>query len=418
MRGNSLSNFAEEVDKIARTSGVQSAYNRILRTEVSLQIRRPALAIYDHAFHFIGGAQKYGLTMTSLLQEQFDITIIANEEVSHQNFYEWYELDLSKCPIKVIKLPFYEQKNDPHLDPACITKELENPFHLVSKESGNYDFFINNSMNEMVFPLANVSVLVCHFPERRPKSYFYADKYTSVVYNSKFTAEWIEKKWKFSPHQHIYPPVDMLVKGEDLKKKKYILSVARFEIEGTKRQKEMIKLFIKLSQHYQDIAQNWKFLVVGGSNPGNPYLSELDDLIKTNSFRNIELKVNIPKEELKNLYQQSSLFWHLCGLGGKDPAETEHFGMAVVEAMQNKVVPIVFDGGGLREIVDHGQNGFCVQNSAALLEYSLKLIKNPDILRKMSQKACEKAGNFSTENFKKNVLSFFQQLLEDYIIKQ
>lgn len=270
----------------------------------------------------------------------------------------------------------------------------------------------------MVFPLANVSVLVCHFPERRPKSYFYADKYSSVVYNSKFTAEWIEKKWKFSPHQHIYPPVDMEVCGKDLKKKKYILSVARFEIEGTKRQKEMIKLFIKLSQHYQDIAQNWKFLVVGGSNPGNQYLSELDDLIKTNSFRNIELKVNIPKEELKNLYQQSSLFWHLCGLGGKDPAETEHFGMAVVEAMQNKVVPIVFDGGGLREIVDHGQNGFCVQNSAALLEYSLKLIKNQDILRKMSQKAYEKAGHFSRENFKKKVLSFFQQLLEDYIIKQ
>lgn len=418
MRGNAHANFAEEVDKMARARGIQSAYNLILRTEVSLQIRRPSLAIYDHAFHFIGGAQKYGLTMASLLREQFDITIIANERVSHQNFYKWYELDLSECPIKVIKLPFYEQKKDPHYDPARITHEVENPFHLVSKESGNYDFFINNGMNEMVYPLANVSVLVCHFPERRPKSYFYADQYTSVVYNSKYTAEWIEKKWKFSPHQHIYPPVDMEVDGEDFKKKKYILSVARFEVEGTKRQKEMIELFMKLSRHYQDIAENWKFLVVGGSNPGNQYLSELDDLTKKSSFSNIELKVNIKKEELKDLYKQSSLFWHLCGLGRKDPAETEHFGMAVVEAMQNKVVPVVFDGGGLREIVDHGQNGFCVQTSAGFLEYSLKLMKNPKFLRKMSKMTHKKAGNFSLENFKKRVLSFFQQLLEDYITDQ
>ena len=92
--------------------------------------------------------------------------------------------------------------------------------------------------------------------------------------------------------------------------------------------------------------------------------------------------------------------------------------MAVVEAMQNKVVPVVFDGGGLREIVDHGQNGFCVQTSAGFLEYSLKLMKNPKFLRKMSKMTHKKAGNFSLENFKKRVLSFFQQLLEDYITDQ
>ena len=37
------------------------------------------------------------------------------------------------------------------------------------------------------------------------------------------------------------------------------------------------------------------------------------------------------------------------------------------------------------------------------------------MLQKMGQKAYEKAGNFSCGNFKKRVLSFFQQLLEDYV---
>ncbi len=66
------------------------------------------------------------------------------------------------------------------------------PFHRLSRESGGYDVFVNNSMNEMVFPLAPVSVFICHFPERRPRTYFYADRYTRVVCNSRFTAAWIE----------------------------------------------------------------------------------------------------------------------------------------------------------------------------------------------------------------------------------
>jgi glycosyltransferase involved in cell wall biosynthesis len=41
--------------------------------------------------------------------------------------------------------------------------------------------------------------------------------------------------------------------------------------------------------------------------------------------------------------------------------------MTVVEAMQNEAVPIVYDGGGLPEIVDHGINGFRVKSTAELL---------------------------------------------------
>src|SRR5512136_1152178 len=206
-------------------------------------------------------------------------------------------------------------------------------------------------MNEMVYPLAGLSVLVCHFPERRPQTYFYADRYTHVVCNSLYTAEWVKKKWKLTSYQQIYPPVDMENAAVGLRKKKLILSVARFEVEGSKRQKEMIEAFLSLTEKWPEIAKDWSFILAGGSSPGNPYLPGLEKMIAAKRGQNIELKVNLPLDELNRLYQEATLFWHMCGLKHEDPSGIEHFGMTAVEAMQNKAVPIVYDGGGLREIV-------------------------------------------------------------------
>jgi glycosyltransferase involved in cell wall biosynthesis len=406
--------ISRELNDISTAQGIQEAYNYLLRSEVIFDLRKPSLGVYDQAFHFIGGAQKYGLTLISALQEQFDITIIANHEVSHKDFLSWYSLDLSKCRIKTIKLPYFEERRALHLDPALIPKGTKNPFHLISQESGNYDIFVNNSMNEMVYPLSNISVLICHFPERRPKTYFYADRYSYVISNSRYTAEWIEKIWKLSPPGHIYPPVDMEPGEGELPKKKNILSVARFEVEGTKRQREMIEAFLTLNQVWPEIARSWKFILVGGSNPDNPYLARLEKLIRNNPGQNIDLKVNIPVEELKRLYRESTLFWHLCGLKHEDPSEIEHFGMTTVEAMQNKMVPLVFDGGGLKEIVDHGVNGFRVKSTAELLEYSMRLFRDKNLVQSLSESAQKKAQVFTRARFEERVKSLFADILKTY----
>jgi len=411
---SALLELKEHIKKISSEQGIQAAYNSLLQAEVMLSIRKPTMAIYDHAFHFIGGAQKYGLSLCSVLQNQFDISIIANKEVSQQDFLKWYNLDLSKCRIKVIKLPFYEEKKVEHLDPACISKEIGNPFHLISKESGNYDIFVNNSMNEMVYPLSNISLLICHFPERRPKTFFYADYYTSVISNSRYTAEWIQKKWKFSPHQHIYPPVDMDVTEKNRVKKKIILSVARFETEGTKRQQEMIETFLKLKQIYPKITKDWKFVLAGGSNPNNPYLPKLRRILDQNPQCGIELKINASIQEIKSLYKESMLFWHLCGLIHDDPAEIEHFGMTIAEAMQNRLVPIVYDGGGPREIVDHGENGFRVRSKAECMDYSIRLFTDEKLIRRLGDNAHIKSRAFSKEIFENKVRSLFNEILKTY----
>jgi glycosyltransferase involved in cell wall biosynthesis len=122
----------------------------------------------------------------------------------------------------------------------------------------------------------------------------------------------------------------------------------------------------------------------------------------------------LPVNELKALYKDSTLFWHLCGLSHKDPSENEHFGMTIVEAMQNKLIPLVYDSGGPREIVDHGENGFRVQSTAELIDFTIKLIKNPVLIQKLSNNAYLKSREFSKQKFKKKIQSFFQNMMDEY----
>jgi glycosyltransferase involved in cell wall biosynthesis len=409
-----LTEFTAEAERISIEGGIQAGLNYLARAEVVRGLRRPRLAVYDHAFHLIGGAQKYGLTLTASLRDRFDITLIANKDIRLEDFRDWYDLDLSGCAVKIIKIPYFEQTGAVFLDPAMVTTKVENPFHLVSRESGDYDFFVNNSMNEMVYPLSNISVLVCHFPERLPRSYFYADRYNYVIYNSRYTAAWVERMWKFIPHQHIYPPVDLEGGGTAAPKKKLILSVARFEPEGTKRQREMIEAFLRLDRLHPDIVKDWRFVLVGGSEPKNRYLDGLTRLVEDSPRKNVELKVNIPAAELRVLYREASMFWHLCGIFQDHPSEVEHFGMTTVEAMENRAVPVVYDGGGLKEIVDHGVNGFRVRTTGQLLEHTIRLIRDPGLITRLGEAAHAKAQNFSRAKFEERVRSFFDGLLQEY----
>jgi len=409
-----LTEFTAEAERISIEGGIQAGLNYLARAEVVLGLRRPRLAVYDHAFHLIGGAQKYGLTLAVSLKDRFDITLIANKDIRLEDFRDWYNLDLSGCAVKIIKIPYFEQTGAAFLDPAMITTKVENPFHLVGRESGGYDIFVNNSMNEMVYPLSNISVLVCHFPERLPRSYFYADRYNHVIYNSRYTAAWVERMWKFKPHRHIYPPVDLEGGGAAAPKKKLILSVARFEPEGTKRQREMIEAFLKLDRLHPDIVKDWRFVLIGGSEPKNRYLDGLTRLVEDSPRKNIELKVNIPAAELRALYQEASMFWHLCGIVQDHPSEVEHFGMTTVEAMEHRVVPIVYDGGGLKEIIEHGVDGFRVRTTGKLLEFSIRLIRDPELAKKLGEAAHAKAQNFSRAKFEERVRTFFDRLLEEY----
>ncbi|MEG4507016.1 glycosyltransferase [Microcoleus sp. F6_B4] len=386
--------------------------DRILsRLQVVRGDRKMSIAIYDHGLHFIGGGQKYVATLASLLQNEFEITFIANKPVAVSDLESWYGLNLSECKIKIMPLAFYEKRGMQCIDSSIIVEDMENPFDEIARESKNYDIFINANQLEKVKPLSPISVFFCHFPNTFRNRHFAVDDYTFIIANSQFTVKWLEKRWNLQPTFMLYPPIEMAT--VKVAKENIILAVGQFEAGGTKKQIELIQAFRSLLADYPEELQGWRLILAGSSIPRNPYLKTVQNLLKQDS-RAIELKVNADFDEVKSLYARASIFWHACGLGEVNPQRFEHFGMATVEAMQNSCAPIVFNGGGQPEIVEHGRSGFLFNTVEELCQHSHQLIVNPDLLAELQTGAQQRSQNFRLARFDKKVKSFFEIIHQEY----
>ncbi|MHB8117574.1 MAG: glycosyltransferase [Methanothrix sp.] len=390
--------------------GPQKAFNFFSQLEVVLGLRRIRVGIYDHAFHFAGGGQRYVAELAQILQDRYDVTYIANKEVSLEKYLEWFDIDLSKCKLKIIKIPFYEERGRDYIEESMVIHQIINPFEVIEEESIHYDIFINANMLGKVKPLSNLSVFICHFPDRDKERFFCVDKYDYIITNSDYTTYWLNRKWGLDTTMRLYPPVNMFNDESDIaKKEKMILSVARFEIGGSKKQLEMIDAFSDLCEKDLDIKKGWKLVLAGGTSEKNPYYRRVKQTVNKKNI-NIEIMTNLNNFELKQLYSKAAIFWHACGLNEKDPHLIEHFGMTTVEAMQNYCVPIVIDGGGQREIVEQGISGFRFKTKDELQSNTIKLI-NDDILRKkMARNAYDRSQDFTKEEFKKKALEFFSDI--------
>ncbi|MBD3413747.1 MAG: glycosyltransferase [Candidatus Aminicenantes bacterium] len=412
----SLNQISSHLEKITKNKGVQHSYNILLKLEVVLGLRKPRVALYDNALHFIGGAQKYGCTIANALKDVCDVTLISHRKISLEQLKDWYGMDLSPCQIKVIEIPFFEERTErtDTFDAGEADLKGENPFHAVSKESGEHDIFINNCMLEMVYPLSNVSEFVCHFPERERSRFFHVDQYTHIICNSQYTGEWIKRKWDLEPDEVFYPPVEMMPSTDEVNKEKMVLSVSRFELSGKKQQLEMVRIFEKMLKKYPQQTKGWHLVIAGGSVDDNPYLERVRMASKALPAKKIELKVNLSLEEIKELYQRARIFWHLAGLEQIDPERAEHFGMTTVEAMQNKCVPVVYRGGGQKEIIKDQKSGLFFDTKEELMDRTHELMGSPSRLETLAQTAFEESKSYTKQHFQHKVTTHFDQILKEY----
>jgi len=379
------------------------------RLQVALGHRRTSIGIYDHALHVIGGGQKYMATLASTLQDNFDITFLANQEVDLRRLGDWYGLDLSRSRFRLVPLPFYRGKR--WIDSALVTADMENPFDAVARASADYDVFVNANMLEKVRPLAPLSVFVCHFPDVLPRAHFAAHEYTVLVASSRYASGWVRRRWGLEPSVLLYPPADAA--GPQVAKERIILSVARFEPGGSKKQLEMIEAFRCLRAAIPERIAGWRLVLAGGSLRNNAYL----DLVRNTAARDrdsIEVRANIPFEELRSWYARASIFWHACGLGERDPHLVEHFGMTTVEAMQNRCAPVVIDGGGQREIVEHGVSGFRFQTLDELCVWTARLIEDDSLRTSIQERARKRSERFGRPEFEAHGRRLFELLHREY----
>lgn len=380
------------------------------RMQVILGHRKMSIGFYDQALHVIGGGQKYGCTMAAAIQRRFDVTLIANRPVGLADLEKWYRLPLSDCRLRVIPLPFFD-KYGSWIDSAVVTEEVPNPFEAVAAQSKDFDIFVNVNMLTMVRPLSPFSIFICHFPDTPRRRYFAANEYSTFVVNSLYTAQWVKLLWGLEPDLLVYPPVEM--ETSPVRKENLILSAARFEPGGSKKQRELIQAFENLRTSRPDLLRDWRLVLVGGSLPQNPYLEEIERMARE-STAPVEVRTNVSSSELQGLYAGAKIFWHACGLGEDDPRLIEHFGMTTVEAMQNRCVPIVIDGGGQREIVEHDRSGYRFNTASDLCFYTLKVITTPGLMERLREAAYQRGQVFTQKRFEEFVVRFFRALEEEY----
>jgi glycosyltransferase involved in cell wall biosynthesis len=229
-----------------------------------------------------------------------------------------------------------------------------------------------------------------HFPQT----------YGEIWANSMFTSSYVTKRWNVNS-EVVYPPTTHMTQPTGNRDPYQILSIGRFmsPLSGhSKNQIELIEAFDELAAGSN---LPWKLNLVGGLNDSNlEYFNRVKKAVER-SPHTINLFPNCDSDTKQRLVSESNYFWHAGGLGipQSKPEKMEHFGIAVVEAIDSGLIPVVFDAAGPAEIL----GAFPQLRFETLPELSSKTIALSQMetqeifeirssLRKMSE-------NFSTENF-------------------
>lgn len=137
---------------------------------------------------------------------------------------------------------------------------------------------------------------------------------------------------------------------------------------------------------------NAKLAIAGEDEKGGiGYHQDLSTLIQQLNLTNsVQLLGAVSEEIVKQKLQESHIFalasWH------------EPLGVAIMEAMAIEIPVVVTGTGGVKELVDDGIDGILVNPESAeeLAEAMKKILQNPDLALKLSQKSREKiASQFS-----------------------
>lgn len=340
------------------------------------------IGIFDPYLDSLGGGERYALTLAENLSQDNRVEIFWNDPTIKNKIKDRLFLNLDKA-IFVDNI---------------FTRETNLLKRLIKTRYYDLIFFLSDGSIPTTLAQHNILHFQRPFPHVSGNSFLNKIKlarYQAVVCNSAFTKKYIDREYGVEA-QVIYPPVDIR-QFHPLEKHDFIVSVGRFsKNHGNKKQKEMVECFGKM----QKTLSNWKLCLIGGLlEQDREYFSEVEELAKDLP---VKLLPNEPFINLQAYYGQAKIYWHAAGFGEDEkinPADMEHFGISTVEAMAAGCVPIVYNNGGQREIIEPGLDGFLWNNEEELMKYTQAIVSDEDLRRGMAQKAIKKSQKFSTQRF-------------------
>lgn len=340
-----------------------------------------------------GGGERYILTFAWALTRSFSVTIATSHPYSRLRLHalaDEFGLDLSQCALAT---------RDELAGRGLADLMIAMGNHVVPPIDG---FAAHNLyMCQFPFPIAREDLEAA-----RPR----LQHYDRIIVNSAYSQAHVfaglnAHQLPPVPIEVLYPPVTRL-DGTARAKKPIILSVGRFFEGGhNKRHDLLIEAFRRLAQQSgAELALH----LVGSSIPLPEQMAYLAKLQRLAQGLDIVFHVNAPAQTLVDLYRDATVYWHATGLNvdlAAYPGAAEHFGMTIVEAMSAACVPLAFNCGGPREIIQHGKNGFLYNSLDELVARTADLFASDhaEMRIAMADAAQQRASDFSVETFTNHV---------------
>lgn len=335
------------------------------------------IGIYDPYLHILGGGERYALSIAACF-ETADITIFSsNPEILKQ---AQEKFGISTAQMKVAPWPKDRSVRNTHL------AKLDEFFYVTD--------------GSLFWSLAKKNILIIqsplHIPPANLATMIKLFSWKKIICYSQFVASFIQTRLHKSS-DILFVPIDEPQK-QTLAKKNMILSVGRFFTHlHSKKQLEMVALFGDL---YKKGGVGMELTFVGSVDPGaQDYFKGVQTAAKGLP---IHFKINVTHRELIEEYKKAKIYWHAAGFGEdiqKYPEKAEHFGVSTIEAMSYGAVPVIYGAGGQTEIVTSGANGFVWTKPEELSKYTLELLQNVSLYKKLSAAAMLSSKNYSRQRF-------------------
>ena len=330
--------------------------------------------VYNPYLDGMGGGERYTCSLIKfLLNENWQVDIPWDDALIIEEIKERFQIDLYKA--KIVDNAF-----------TRLTHVLERI--LMTRE---YDlcFFLSDGSIPLAFAKKNILHFQVPFTDIKLSRFdkWKLSKFQHIVCNSQFTKKIIDKTYGVNS-KVIYPPVSLIPRNNK-NKENIILSVGRFH--PNKKQMILLEAFKTMAN------KDWKLILAGGVMPADgEYLFSLQQEARGH---NIEFFTGIPYQELISLYAKAKIYWHATGFGESKPENLEHFGISTVEAMSAGCAPIVYNAGGQKEIINHGENGFLWDTEKDLIKITTDITGDERLREKIIANAIKRSQDFSTEKF-------------------
>jgi len=270
--------------------------------------------------------------------------------------------------------------------------------HYSSGIENTYDVWLS-VWNERIWPAKT--------PKRFNFVFFPFVKIDGVgwkhITNSGYSASYLKERYN-TDQIAIIPPCVRVDEYDPGPKEPIILHVSRFAMPSAYADKAHIMMIQAFRQLWERGLRGWRLILAGAT------LDEGESVYAAHLAKHahgfpVEFALNLPASELRKLYARASIYWHATGFSVNQPAAQEHFGITILEGMASGAVPVVYNSGGPPEIITSGENGYLFDTLDELCENTWSLAMNPDVWKRLSRAARERARYFSPEHVKSLMIS-------------